>query len=354
VIAAAGPRRHNVISGRVGRAGEGELALGLTATPTALDSAGPRTRPRRLERGATIAVVSPASPVLDAGALHSGTMWLEEQGFRVRTAPHVNEDWGYAAGRPEVRVHDLEGAFADPAVDAILCAGGGHASSHLLRRLDYDLIAANPKPFVGFSDITVLHAAIGRSAGLVTFWGPMLGQLGGSHPFSRESLLRALTSTAPLGDVDPDGPPGRTLASGVAEGELVGGTTSLLSSLLGTPWEPDTRGKILLLEDVGEEPCRVDRHLTHLLNAGKLEACAGICFAEHVNCVPDPVRPRYAGPSLSLEDILAHTIAELGIPAIHGLPLGHGRRLATVPLGAQARLDADAGRLEMLEPGLDT
>lgn len=352
MIAGAAPGGHNVTSGRIGRPREEIQTLGVMAAPAAVSPAGPRMRPRRLERGSTIAVVSPASPVLDTRVLNSGTRWLEEQGFRVRSAPHLNDDWGHAAGRPEVRASDLVGAFADPHVDAILCAGGGHASGHLLQLLDYDVIAANPKPFVGFSDITVLHAAIGRSAGLVTFWGPMLGQLGVADPFTRGSLLRALTTSGPLGVVDPDGPPGRTLVGGCAEGELVGGTTSLLSSLLGTPWEPDTRGKILLLEDVGEEPCRVDRFLTHLLNAGKLEACAGICIGEHVDCVPDPVRPRFAGPSLLLEEILVHAVGGLGIPVVYGLPLGHGRRLATVPLGARARLDADAGRLELLETGL--
>jgi muramoyltetrapeptide carboxypeptidase len=126
----------------------------------------------------------------------------------------------------------------------------------------------------------------------------------------------------------------------------------LLSSLLGTPWEVDTRDKILLLEDVREEPCRLDRFLTHLLNARKLEECAGICFAELTRCVPRRLEPAWAGPSLTIEDVFAHVIEPLGVPAIYGLPLGHGSRLATVPLGVRARLDAYAGRLEILESGL--
>ena len=247
---------------------------------------------------------------------------------------------------------DLEAAFASPAVDAVLCAGGGHSTGQLLRHLDFGLITDNPKPFIGFSEITVLHAAIGREARLVTLWGPMFAQLATATTFTRESMLRALTTSAPPGVVDPDRPPARTIVEGIAEGELVGGTISLLSSLLGTPWEVDTRGKILLLEDVGEEPCRLDRFLTHLLNAGKLEECAGICIGEHVDCVPRVHRPAFEGPSPAVEELIDTLIAPLGIPAVYGLPLGHGRRLATVPLGARVRLDAYRGRLEILEAGV--
>jgi muramoyltetrapeptide carboxypeptidase len=313
---------------------------------------GGRIRPRPLPPGGTIAVVSPASPVLDPEPLLGAREWLEGLGYGVRFTTHFNRRWGYAAGSPEERACDLESAFADPAVDAVLCVGGGHAAGQLLGQLDYDVIAEHPKPFVGFSDITVLHSALGRESGLVTFWGPMFAQLATAAAFTRDGMLRALTTMAPLGVVDPLGPPARTLVGGVAQGELVGGTISLLSSLLGTPWEVETAGKILLLEDVDQEPCRIDRFLTHLLNAGKLEACAGICFAESTSCVPRAVDSAWAGPSLTIEEVFAHVIEPLGVPAMYGLPLGHGARLATVPLGARARLDADAGRLEILDGAL--
>jgi muramoyltetrapeptide carboxypeptidase len=152
--------------------------------------------------------------------------------------------------------------------------------------------------------------------------------------------------------VDPCGPPARTIVPGIAEGELVGGTLSLLSSLLGTRWEVDTRGKILLLEDIGEEPCRIHRFLVHLLNAGKLDECTGICLAEFTNCQPQTMRPLWNGPSLAIDDIIEHVLVPLGIPTIYGLPLGHGPSLHTVPLGVRARLDATAGRLELLEAGV--
>jgi muramoyltetrapeptide carboxypeptidase len=312
----------------------------------------PRTKPRRLPAGGTIAVPSPASPILDPSIVLDAQAWAESLGYEVRFTANANRRWGYAAGRPEERARDIEDAFADPDVDAVFCLNGGHAASMVLRHLDYDVIRENPKPFVGFSDITHLHAAIAAETGLVTFWGPVFGQLGRATAFTRDGLLRALTSTEPLGVIDPSGPPAKTLVPGVATGELVGGTSSILSSLLGTPWEVDTRGKILLIEDVGEETCRVHRYLTHLLNAGKLDECAGICLAEFVNCQPQTVRPLWHGPSLTLEDVFEHVIEPLGIPAMYGLPLGHGPLLQTVPFGVNARLDATSGRLQILEAGV--
>jgi muramoyltetrapeptide carboxypeptidase len=312
-----------------------------------------RVRPRPLPPGGTIAVVSPASPVVDREPLAEAQGWLEERGYAVRFSAHFNRRLGYTAGTPEERAFDLEAAFADPDVDAVLCLAGGHGAAQLLRHLDYDLIAETPKPFVGFSDITVLHAAIGRESGLVTFWGPMFAQLGTAGDATREGMVGALTKTGPLGPVAPSEPSARTLVDGIAEGELVGGTLSLLSSLLGTPWELDTAGKVLLIEDVGEEPCRVDRFLTHLLNAGKLDRCAGICLAEFMNCTQRTVCTRWAGESLTLDEVFAQVIEPLGIPAIYGHPLGHGPRLVTVPLGVRARLDAGKGRLSFVEGALE-
>lgn len=311
-----------------------------------------RTKPRRLPAGGTIAVPSPASPILDPRIVLDAQAWLESLGYEVRFSANSNTRWGYAAGRPEDRARDLEQAFADPEVDAVLCLNGGHAAHMVLRHLDYEVIRENPKPFVGFSDITHLHAAIAAETGLVTFWGPVFGQLGCSKEFTRNAFLHALTSTEPTGLVDPHGPPARTITPGVATGELVGGTSSILSALLGTPWEVDTRGKILLIEDVREEPCRVHRYLVHLLNAGKLEECAGICLAEFTNCAPHALRPLWDGPSLTIDEVFEHVLEPLGIPVMYGLPLGHGPMLQTVPFGVQARMDATAGSLEILESGV--
>ena len=212
-----------------------------------------RRKGRPLRPGALIAVPTPASPVLEVEFLESGIAWLEEEGFRVRLTRNANVGTSFKAGSAELRARDLHEAFADPDVGAICPLAGGHAGSGVLPRLDYGLIAANPKPFVGFSEITALHAALLRHAGMATFYGPMVSALGVLPEPTQRSWLRALTTAEPLGIVDADGPPARTIVPGVAEGELVGGTLSLIDTVLGTPFEIDTRDRILIIEDVNEE-----------------------------------------------------------------------------------------------------
>lgn len=311
-----------------------------------------RGRGHPLRAGALIAVPTPASPLLEEEYLRSGIGWLEAQGFRARLTEHANVGESFKAGPPEVRARDLEAAFADPDVDAIVPLAGGHSGAQVLAHLDYELIAANPKPFVAFSELTVLHCALGERAGLVTFYGHMVSALGVVSERTQREWLRALTSVEPLGVVDPDGPRARTVVPGVAEGMLVGGTLSLVASLLGTPWELDTRGRILLLEDVDEEPPRIDRYLTQLLNAGKLHGCAGIWLGDYLRCRPREQWPLFAGRNLSVEELFDELIAPLGIPTMHGLPVGHAKDVVTVPLGVHARMDAGAGTLELLEPAL--
>jgi muramoyltetrapeptide carboxypeptidase len=198
----------------------------------------------------------------------------------------------------------------------------------------------------------VLHCALGERTGLVTFYGHMLSALGVVSERTQREWLRALTSTGPLGVVDPAGPPARTIVPGVAEGLLVGGTLSLVASLCGTPWELDTRGRILMLEDVDEEPPRIDRYLTQLLNSGTLQECAGIWLGDYLRCRPREHWPLFAGRNLMVEELFDELIAPLVVPTLHGLPVGHAKDVVTVPLGVRARLDADAGRLELLEAAL--
>jgi muramoyltetrapeptide carboxypeptidase len=307
---------------------------------------------RPLRPGSLIAVPTPASPLLDLRYLESGVGWLEAQGFRVRLTKHANTGASFKAGPAELRASDLHDAFADPEVEAICPLAGGHSAAQVLPLLDFHLIAANPKPFVGFSELTVLHAALVGRVGLVTFYGPVVSELGVLPDWTQQGWLRAVTTTEPLGTVDPEGPPARTLVPGLAEGELVGGTLSLVDTLLGTAFEIDTRGKILLLEDVGEEPPRIDRYLTHLRNAGKLKDCAGIWLGDFKRCVPRAQWPLWQGENLTVEELIDELIVPLGIPAVHGLRVGHGDEVVTVPLGVRARLDATGGRLEIREAAL--
>ena len=223
----------------------------------------------------------------------------------------------------------------------------------MLDRLDYAALAGHPKVFVGYSDITSLHLALGARANLVTFYGPMVITL--ARPdvsaYTRAGLARAVSGTGPLGAIgpSPDDPWVETVTPGVAEGELAGGCLQLLANAVGTREDFDWRGKIVFFEDVHEEPYSIDRNLTQLLRAGKLDGVAGIVVAEHVDCGPREHRPAFPS-TLSLEDVVDERLRPLGVPTIHGLPLGHGRHLATLPLGVRVRLDAAAGCLEVLEP----
>jgi len=310
-----------------------------------------RILPRRLKPGGTVALVAPASPIYRNGEtprqiVERVRRRLHAAGFRTVVAPHAHDARGYLAGRDEDRAQDLLEAFADPAVDAILCLGGGYGSPRLLDLLDYDLIARHPKIFVGYSDITALHAAIGRRTGLVTFHGLMgwdLAPRADANPravaFSWEWFVQAVTRAEPLGELPARAPwqpqPLYTVVPGSASGRLAGGNLSLLAATLGTPYEVDTAGKILLIEDVGEAPYRIDRMLTQLKLAGKLDDVAGFLIAEWVDCEPEPGRP-----SLTLAQVLEDIIAPLGKPAVAGLAAGHGPGRLTLPLGVEVRIEA--------------
>jgi muramoyltetrapeptide carboxypeptidase len=291
--------------------------------------------------------VSSASPVFDASKARAGTSALEASGLRVVKGHNVGREHGYLAGTPEERVADLHWAFGDPDVDLVMEIRGGYGSGQVIPLLDFDLIAAHPKPFVGMSDITLLHLALGRLSGLVTFWGPTCIQVGrpGSD-YSLDRLVKVLRGE--LRTIG--GPDGlsrtRTLCPGSARGPLVGGTTSLLAASLGTPYEIETEGRVLLLEDVDVEPYEIDRCLTQLLHAGKLDVAAGFAIAEHSDVHTEE---SFDGHTLELAEVFENIVVPLGRPAVYGLPLGHGDRTATVPLGVKVALDADSGTLDVLE-----
>lgn len=330
-----------------------------------------RLRPSPLKPGDTVAVVSPAGPP-DPGRLDGGVKVLETLGFRVSLGKHVAERRGYLAGSDEARAEDLNQAFRDPDIRGIICSRGGYGATRILPLLDYEAVRNDPKVFVGFSDITALHLALSRRAGLVTFHGPVLGALG--HKLTRLTLdcfVRAVTSTEPL-DVLPmpeDYPVPRVLRAGRATGLLAGGNLSLISALLGTPYELDAKGRVLLLEDVGEEPYRVDRLLSQLALAGKLGQAAGVALGEMVDCEAPETAPTGARPaspaltdgdvaeaplqprSLTLDEVLADHLTGLDKPVLAGLACGHGRDKWTLPLGVLVTVDAYKARFIVEEAG---
>lgn len=281
-----------------------------------------------------------------------GITALHRLGFELLLAPHCTAADGHCAGGDAERADDLLGMLERDDVDGVICLKGGMGAIGTALAMDQRQLAklrtAAPKVFLGFSDITVLHALVARELGWVTFYGPMVTSLATATPYTLEALRRAVMAAEPFEvEPDPDDPYLATIRSGVAEGELVGGCLTLLATLVGTPWEPDYRGKVLFFEDVAEDPARIERCLGQLVAAGRLQAAAGILIGEHHNC-----GPKQPGPTLGLERVFSDLLGPLGIPVLYHLPVGHGRHLATLPMGAPARLDAGSGRLQILAGGV--
>lgn len=313
----------------------------------------PVCRPRPVLPGATIGVIAPAGPV-PADALEEGLKRLHGWGYRTAVGEHVLAREGYLAGTDSQRAADFNRVWGDPQVEAILCARGGYGVMRILKGIDWELVRQSPKFFCGFSDITALHLALAREANLVTFHGPMVAAFGGAQAYNAAGLLGAMQEAGPLGRVkwpDPaeaQAPFPLTIRSGVAEGRLLGGNLSLIVSLLGTPWEPDFTGRIVVIEDVDEAPYRIDRMLMQLLLAGKLQQAAGILFGDSPTCLEGPT----GRPSLTLLQVLEGLLGPLGIPVLYGFPCGHAAHRATLPLGVMARLDAGSASLTLLEPAV--
>jgi muramoyltetrapeptide carboxypeptidase len=242
--------------------------------------------------------------------------------------------------------------FADPEVAGVFCLGGGYGTERLLDRIDYALIRRNPKIFLGYSDITALHLAFGQKCDLVTFHGPVA--MSALAPWTLEGLKKALFSPAPIGVVDnppesdPLAPefPRHTVSPGKARGRTVGGNLTLVSTTMGTPWEIDTKGKILILEDTGEAPYRIDRMLVQLALSGKLADAAGVVWGTCTDC--DPSNSNFA-INLSMSELLDDILGGTAKPVMAGLVFGHTREKATIPLGVEAELDATAKTFTILE-----
>lgn len=258
--------------------------------------------------------------------------------------PGVWQREGYLAGSDAERLRDLHEAFADDSIDAIFCLRGGYGSPRLLDGIDFELLRRHPKPFVGYSDITALHLAIIRYAGFVTFHGPMLNAdlLGNKQPPTETSLLRMLSGQQPPVLEHPAAWPLTTIAPGCASGRLLGGNLSMICAVMGTAFELDSEDIILFIEDVNEPLYRVDRLLTHLRLAGKLERLRGVLVGD------------VAGVDVAaLERLLTQELGGLGIPVLAGWRSGHCDPNLTLPMGAQVRLDADR-QLLVLEQAVVT
>lgn len=306
-------------------------------------------KPRALRPGDTLGIVAPASNIRRE-LLEAGSRELEALGFRIRFREDIGSVERYLAGPLSRRMTEFQQWMLDPAIHGVICARGGYGSGHLLPELDLESILADPKVFCGASDITMLLAAL-EGAGLVVFHGPMVattirqGPAGYNRDVFRSLLIDGEAVRFPTDGCE-------VLVGGAAEGVLSGGCLALIVSLLGTPWEPETRGRLLVLEDIGCRPYQIDRMLTQLRQAGKLDEVTGFVFGEMPDCHPGDEE------GYTLQDVVISVLGDMGVPIIFNFPTGHSTRRpnVVVPFGVTARLIAEpegtAPVFELLEPAV--
>jgi muramoyltetrapeptide carboxypeptidase len=310
-------------------------------------------KPEALAAGDLLGLIAPSGCVRGPDQVERAVVAFERMGFQVKVGESCRSAYGYLAGEDTLRAADVNAFFADPEIHGIVCLKGGYGAPRILDAIDYGSISRNPKVFVGYSDITAMHLALGRLSSLVTFHGPMgiSDVLVEGDEYSTRSWLAAVTSTEPIGRLEnPTTAPGlRVLVPGKARGKIVGGNLSLIAATMGTPYGIDPRGKILFFEDIDERPYRVDRMLTQLRLAGMFDECAGMVLGDWNNCSPEDGKP-----SLSLEQVFRDIVAAAGKPVIMRLQAGHCSPSMTFPLGVEAVLDAEveSPRLEIVEAAL--
>ena len=326
-------------------------ATPLSAKHTSSHKVTGHIKPNRLQSGQTVGLIAPSSNVMENEGIAYAEDILKSFGFNVKKGEYLFDRHGYLAGEDMDRAKDVNMMFADKEVDAIICLRGGYGSPRILPYLDYDIISKNPKVLMGFSDVTALLNAIFVKTGLITFHGPVASQ--NFSDYTLEEFKKVLFTpgkhlvAAPPpfevseGKVEKDNRI-TNITEGSAEGELIGGNLSLMVKLVGTPYEPSYKDKILFLEDVAEAPYRVDGMFSHLKLSGRLDQLAGIVFGKCTRC-------RSSGNTLSLEQVLFDHLKPLGIPAVRGLMVGHIKDMSTLPIGAMARLDTAKPGIQLLE-----
>ena len=311
-----------------------------------------RVKPPALPERARIAVVAPASPLQTRSEAEQATAYFEARGHEVVFGPNWRKVHGYLAGTDAERAADLQWALSEPGIDMVHTLCGGYGCARLYDLIDWDAVG-EPRIVCGFSDITALHLALAANAGWVTFYGPNFSRFTRKkHELTKptEEWFHRAFKPEPLGRVfeDPENPYVLTVGGGVGEGKLVGGCITLLCASIGTPYEIETDGCVVLVEDLNEDEYLVDTAVNHLVRSGKLERAAGLVFGTDVS-LHSRVPPEGSESTLSIEEMLDELIAPLGIPAIANVPVGHGKHMATMPLGARVRVDGAGKSLEVLE-----
>jgi muramoyltetrapeptide carboxypeptidase len=310
-------------------------------------------KPKRLVEGDTVALISPSSPI-EAEGFEKALKNLADLGFKTKVGKSARARSGFLAGSDKERLDDLHKAFADREVKAIWCVRGGYGASRFLPDLDFKLIKKNPKILVGYSDITALHTAIHQNTGLVTFHGPVASSTYSVYAKTHVTSVLMKPSAPYKVELSPDNAAKEsnlfkteTITKGKCRGRLIGGNLSLLAALAGSRFAlQNTKGKILFIEDVGEQPYRIDRMLTQLRQTVNLQQLAGIALGVFEDCNPKDQS------SQSLIGVLKDRLGDLKIPVIYGLSFGHIRDQFTLPIGIEAELDTETATMTFLETGV--
>jgi muramoyltetrapeptide carboxypeptidase len=315
----------------------------------------PIIKPQALKKGDTVGLISPASNIDTPEDVNIAKDMMEWLGFKPVIGKNVLNQYGYLAGKDNERADDVNEMFKREDVKGIFCIRGGYGSMRMLPLLDFEMIKKNPKVLIGYSDITSLLLAIHKMTGLVTFHGPVA--LSTFNSYTMEYLKKAIFSNEIIGPIkmpkrDPNVVETENrlikINRGKATGRLIGGNLSLYTSLLATPYEIDSKNKILFFEDVGEEPYRVDRMLTQLWLAKKLQESAGIIIGKLTDVKSRDYKPSFDN-TLSAEEILRTRLEPLNIPVVYGYMIGHIKEKITIPLGVKATIDVDKGEFVIEE-----
>lgn len=306
-------------------------------------------KPKKLLPGDLIGIISPASSPDDMSRINKGVTYLEKLGYKVEVAPNAQNERGYLAGTDAERLSDLHYMFGNKEVKAIFCVRGGYGSGRLLDKIDYNLVKKNPKIFVGYSDITSLQMAFLKKIGLVTFAGPMLAVdffKDEVNTFTEEKFWQIVTSTKKIGKlVNPKEEKFFTLSNGRGEGKLIGGNLALFISLMGTSYLPIVKDSMLLIEDIGEPPYRIDRMLNQLRLAGIFKQISGLILGRFVDCYESDTEKK----SLTLNEVIADYLSNLKIPVMYNIKHGHIAENLTIPFGLNCKINTTKSFIEIPE-----
>lgn len=301
-------------------------------------------RPKALKKGSTIGVISPASST-EKNRIKKLEKILKNEGFNVVMGKAVYESNKYLAGTDEERAEDLNYMFKNEEIDGILCVRGGYGTPRILDLLDYETIEENPKVFIGYSDITAVHVALNQKCNLITYHGPMGSSdiVDGFNEESKENLEKVVLKNGKNKNLEnPKKEKFEIINKGVVKGSIIGGNLSLLVDLIGTDYEVDTKGKILFIEEIGEEPRNIDRMLNQLRLSGKLDDAIGIILGDFNNCTTENI-------SFTLDEVLDQYFKGINKPVLKNFKAGHCEPMITIPFGVKVKLDCNLGEVIILE-----